>query len=108
MDLDLHGSGDDLPNTKRPYQSLRKADLAPYDVVIHLAAHSCVALCLADPEGAVRNNLTGFAELLRLCAGKRLLYASSASVYNGSGEQHATEASRPVCRWNTRKGAVRR
>jgi UDP-glucose 4-epimerase len=83
VDIELFGDPDGLPCIRCPYQRLRPCDIEQYDVIIHLAAYPSPTMCVHDPEGAVRNNLTGFADLLRHCRGKRLIYASSASVYNG-------------------------
>lgn len=92
VDLEWFGNPGAVPNTKRSYQSLYGLDLACYDTIVHLAAHSSVAMCQADPQEAVCNNLMAFEQLLRLCWDKRLIYASSGSVYHGSGAQPATEA----------------
>lgn len=58
-------------------------DESKYDTIILLAGHSSVAMCQNDPEGAWDNNVTYFTEILnRLRDDQRLIYASSASVYN--------------------------
>ena len=60
-----------------------KFDEAKYDTIILLAGHSSVAMCQNDPLGAWDNNVTYFTEILgRLRSDQRLIYASSASVYN--------------------------
>jgi len=60
-----------------------KYNEADYDTIILLAGHSSVAMCQNDPEGAWDNNVTYFNEILtRLRDDQRLIYASSASVYN--------------------------
>ena len=106
VDLERFGHAGGFTNSLRSYQSLSREELNAYDVIVHLAGHSSVAMCNNDKEGAVTNNITGFAELLRLCAGKRLIYASSSSVYNGCGAELATEAwtgFRPTNRYDVSK-----
>lgn len=54
------------------------------DVVIHLAGHSSVAACEADPWGSLANNVTDFLPFVKMLAGLEkpplLLWASSGSV----------------------------
>ena len=69
-------------STKCDYRDLTAEDIRPYDVVIHLAGSSR-QVCDLNPYDALRNNVAGFMGLLELCRGKRLIYASSSSVYNG-------------------------
>ncbi|HEX8845207.1 MAG TPA: SDR family oxidoreductase [Pyrinomonadaceae bacterium] len=65
------------------YRTLTADTLESYDSIIHLAAHSSVQACQADPSGAWLNNVEGFRALLSaLQPGQRLIYASSASVYD--------------------------
>lgn len=59
------------------------AYLKRFDAIVHLAAHSSVAACEADPKGALDNNVRGFGELLQKMTGQKLIYASSGSVYDG-------------------------
>jgi len=54
-----------------------------YDTVILLAGHSSMPMGRDDPNGAWKNNVVRFKALLdRLSPDQRLIYASSASVYN--------------------------
>lgn len=73
------------------YRDLSESDLKRYFAVVHLAGHSNVKACQMDPDGAFENNLTGFYYLLKKIQGQKLIYASSASVYNGSGAFPAHE-----------------
>lgn len=71
-----------------------------FDWIVHLAGHSSVGMCRTDPVGAFHNNVSGFVDLLKACRGRRLIYASSVSVYGNipdSGNFHATEV------WNLPK-----
>lgn len=66
------------------YRNLTPLHLAGVDVVIHLAGHSSVAACEADPWGSVANNVTDFLPFVEMLAGLEkpplLLWASSGSV----------------------------
>jgi len=54
-----------------------------YETIILLAGHSSMQLGRDDPDGAWKNNVVRFKELLdKLKDDQRLIYASSASVYN--------------------------
>ena len=55
-----------------------------FDIVCNLAAQAGVRYSLENPEAYIDSNLTGFANLLECCRHikvKRLIYASSSSVY---------------------------
>ena len=59
-------------------------DVDRYDTIILLAGHSSMPMGRDDPDGAWINNVENFKELLDyLRHDQRLIYASSASVYNG-------------------------
>jgi len=65
------------------YQQLSQSYLSDFDVVIWLAGHSSVSQAIADPVGALRNNLVDLFEFGRLLQSEQIfIYASSASVYN--------------------------
>lgn len=77
------------------YQHLSRACMEEADAVIHLASHSNVAACEANPDGAIRNNFLNFVDFHdRLCEGQIFIYASSGSVYNGILD--AREGSSPI------------
>ncbi|TVR77565.1 MAG: NAD-dependent epimerase/dehydratase family protein [Chitinophagaceae bacterium] len=60
-----------------------------YDLVIHLAAKAGVLPSLEDPVGYVSTNLSGTTELLEWMKRKnlkKLLFASSSSVYGNAGK----------------------
>jgi nucleoside-diphosphate-sugar epimerase len=69
---------------KGDYRTLTPGHFECVDVVIHLAGHSSVASCEADPWGATDNNLTSFIPFLRMLSElpepPLLLWASSGSV----------------------------
>lgn len=56
-------------------------DLPDSDFTVLLAGHSSVKMCDNDPDGAWVNNVEFFRSVLR--NSKKLIYASSASVYDG-------------------------
>lgn len=59
----------------------------PFDAVVHLAARAGVRPSLADPAGYVDTNLTGTVHLLeamRTAGNRRLVFASSSSVYGNN------------------------
>jgi nucleoside-diphosphate-sugar epimerase len=66
------------------------------DAVVHLAAHSSVKACQDRPADAWHNNVTGFYEMLDNIKAHNpvatLIYASSASVYNGIAGQASEDA----------------
>lgn len=58
-----------------------------FDCVVNLAAQAGVRYSLTHPESYVESNISGFLNLLETCrtqACKRLIYASSSSVYGNS------------------------
>jgi len=58
-------------------------DIENYDTIILLAGHSSMPMGRDDPDGAWQNNVVNFKKLLdKLHVDQRLIYASSASVYN--------------------------
>lgn len=62
------------------YQNFVPVD---YNIIIHLAAHSSVAACAADPVGAIDNNLIDFADFTRrLGSDQTLLFVSTGSIHD--------------------------
>ncbi|RXF70947.1 NAD-dependent epimerase/dehydratase family protein [Hansschlegelia zhihuaiae] len=63
-------------------------DVRP-EAVIHLAAIHYIPECEADPSAAVRTNVVGTVNLLRVCpSGCRFVFASSGAVYAPASEPH--------------------
>ena len=74
------------------YQDLSRHFLDKFDSVIWLAGHSSVSQSLADPVGALSNNLVDLYELtLKMKSSQCFVYASSASVYNRQSDSIAIE-----------------
>jgi UDP-glucuronate 4-epimerase len=69
----------------------------PYDVVVHLAAKAGVRPSLADPVGYMAVNIggtTNLQEAMRRAACKRLVFASSSSVYGDNEKVPFSEEDR--------------
>jgi len=73
-------------------QKLSRSRLEPYEKIINLAAHSSVPQAIQHPEAAIHNNIQGLQHLLSNIDGQTLIYASSGSVYNGSGSYQSVES----------------
>jgi len=61
-----------------------------FDLVIHLAAQAGVRYSIENPKSYIRSNIDGFLNLLessKLSSVKRILYASSSSVYGLSEKE---------------------
>ncbi len=78
------------------------------DAVLHLAGHSTVAACAADPTAALANNVTDFlAFAAALPAAVPLLYASSASVYGVARDARASDPlPAPLAAYDAHKQAI--
>lgn len=83
-DFDVEVSDPTVKNSAidmtRHYQYFRVPNLNGYQAIIHLAAHSSVAACESDPQGAVNNNLTDTIHLARKLDDQMFIFASSGSV----------------------------
>lgn len=73
-----------------------------FDCVVNLAAQAGVRYSLTNPTAYVESNVLGFLNLLEMCRYhdcKRLIYASSSSVYGNTGEvpfKESAPVDRPV------------
>ena len=66
-----------------------------FDVVIHLAAQAGVRYSLENPKSYIQSNITGYFNILEACkqfSVKKLLYASSSSVYGLSENERLSES----------------
>lgn len=74
---------------KIDFNNLEESKIAKYDVVILLAGHSSVKMCLGDYTNAFNNNVVNFLNILKKIENinKRIkfIYASSSSVYGKTG-----------------------
>ncbi|MDP4099356.1 methyltransferase domain-containing protein [Paenibacillus sp. P96] len=94
VDLEIYGNSTNPANLRMHYRDLTKDQLSKYDSIIHLAAHSSVQMAVEDPRGAFHNNLIDFYDLLDKVGDTVLIYASSSSVYTGTGGTQTTEESK--------------
>lgn len=66
-----------------------------FDVVVNLAAQAGVRYSIENPMAYVQSNIVGFANVLECCrhyGPKRLVYASSSSVYGGNTKTPFSES----------------
>ena len=66
-----------------------------FDIVVNLAAQAGVRYSIENPSAYIESNLVGFANVLECCrhyGPKRLVYASSSSVYGGNTKVPFCEA----------------
>ncbi len=64
------------------------------DLICHLAAQAGVRYSLINPRSYIENNITGYFNVLEVCREnniKKLVYASSSSVYGGNEKQPFSE-----------------
>jgi len=81
--LQKHIKTDVLDLTEFKHWRTCKWDISKYDTIVLLAGHSSMQMGRDDPDGAWTNNVVRFKLLLdELRDNQRLIYASSASVYN--------------------------
>jgi UDP-glucose 4-epimerase len=77
----------DIKNVKKPIDIRNPTQLNEVvqsfdpDVIVHLAAIASIPRCEAHIWLAYTTNVLGTCNLVRLCSGRRLLFASSAAVY---------------------------
>jgi len=76
---------------KQDFSKLSKDFYSDYSVVILLAGHSSVPMCLDNRLSAFNNNVKNFVELLDKLKDQKFIYASSSSVYGATKEVAATE-----------------
>lgn len=84
----------DITNYKKLEEVFKKENI---NTVVHLAAQAGVRFSLSNPEVYVNSNIMGtlnIFELTRLLGIKRVLYASSSSVYGKSDRDIFTESDR--------------
>jgi UDP-glucuronate 4-epimerase len=91
IDLEWFGNYVNPKNTKLNYNLIHKEKLDEYDVVILLAGHSSVPMCLNSMVPAFQNNVVNFVDLLNKLSHQKFIYASSSSVYGNTGSMPAKE-----------------
>lgn len=73
------------------YNTLTEEFFQPYSHIILLAGHSSVASCNGELKSSWNNNVRNFSNLVQKIGDKKLIYASSASVYGNYGQKIYTE-----------------
>jgi UDP-glucose 4-epimerase len=74
------------------YNTLEKAYIQEFDVVILLAGHSSVKMCDSDLNSSFNNNVRNFTNLLtKLNRTQKFVYASSSSVYGHTDSNIVSE-----------------
>ena len=92
-----------------PERVSRMLDESQPDAIVHLAAISSAAACLADPERAARINVDATARLADWCArrGRRLVYTSTDLVFSGqTAWNREADAAGPVLLYGRTKLAA--
>ena len=91
VDLEWFGNYTNTNNIREDFSKLPRFFYKGYDIIILLAGHSSVQMCEKNPIGSFNNNVRNFVNLLPLLEGKKLIYASSSSVYGNIDLKEATE-----------------
>jgi UDP-glucose 4-epimerase len=76
----------------RTFQDLTPGELASFDGIVLLAAHSSVSACDEQPRRAFANNVTSFVDLVHKLQGQKLIFASSVSLYINTHGRQADES----------------
>ncbi|PZP13152.1 MAG: epimerase [Brachybacterium faecium] len=90
-------------------QDLVRELVAETDCVVHLAAIADVSECERNPEESYTVNVEGSTNVLRAAkqaGGRRVVIASSASVYGGAGPFHETAPKKPDSTYARTKWAM--
>lgn len=91
VDIEWFGNYVNKKNIKKNYKDLTPRFLQKYDVIILLAGHSSVQMCVENMLPAFRNNVENFLLLLKKLKNQIFIYASSSSVYGNTGKNDITE-----------------
>ncbi len=84
VDLELFGNEINPKNIKKNYSDLSKDFFKKFDIIILLAGHSSVQMCLNNRKDSFENNVQNFIDLLEKIDDQKFIYASSSSVYGNS------------------------
>ena len=91
VDIEWYGNFTSRFNIVKDFGQLTKEEVEYYDVVILLAGHSSVKMCVDNMVPTLKNNVLNFAHLLELLNPEQtFIYASSSSVYGAvlSGKKY--------------------
>jgi len=82
VDTEWYGNFTSRFNIVKDFGELTKKEVEYYDVVILLAGHSSVKMCVDNMVPTLKNNVLNFAKLIELLSPEQtFIYASSSSVY---------------------------
>ena len=95
VDLEWFGNYVNPENIKENYGQLPADFWQGYDAVILFAGHSSVPMCIDKMLPSFDNNVREFVELLEKIGDKKLIYASSSSVYGNTMGVPAPETWKP-------------
>lgn len=91
LDLEYYGNYVNTANIRRNFIDITSDELDEYDLIIFLAGHSSVQMSNNNRREALENNVLNFYDLLQKVGDKKIIYASSSSVYNGTVKRVAGE-----------------
>ena len=82
IDTEWYGNFTSRFNIVKDFGELTKQEIEYYDVVVLLAGHSSVKMCVDNMVPTLKNNVLNFAKLMELLnPDQTFIYASSSSVY---------------------------
>jgi nucleoside-diphosphate-sugar epimerase len=82
VDLEWYGNHGVDQNTLKDFNDLTTDEISAYDVVVLLAGHSSVKMCVDNMVPTAKNNVFNFVNLLdKIGDTQTFIYASSSSVY---------------------------
>jgi nucleoside-diphosphate-sugar epimerase len=92
IDTEWYGNYVNKFNIIKDFGTLTKEEVSFYDVVILLAGHSGVKMCIDNMVSTAKNNVMNFIKLLdKLDSKQMFIFASSSSVYGDTKHDVVTE-----------------
>lgn len=91
VDLEWFGNYINPKNIKKDFDSLDKKFYKSYEVIILLAGHSSVAMCVNNMIQTFKNNVLKFVNLLNKLDDQLFIYASSSGIYGNTNKKLVTE-----------------
>lgn len=98
LDLEWFGNVVNMQNIKQDFASIEETFILNYDVIILLAGHSSVGMCIDNMLPTLNNNVRNFCSLLQKISNVsdqkqiKLIYASSSSVYGSCHDRVSQES----------------
>jgi UDP-glucose 4-epimerase len=92
VDFQWFGQFSNFTNQPSDFRHLSKEYLKLFDVVVLLAGHSSVQMCVGNMISCFENNVRNFLTLLeKLSPKQKFIYASSSSIYGGINDEYVSE-----------------